>query len=338
MRDLASLPKAHLHLHFTGSMRLDTLHDIAQHRGIRLPVAITDNIAFQAELTARGWFRFQRQYDASRALVRDEDTMRRIVFEAAEDDAKEGSRRLELQIDPTSYAPYLGGITPALEIVLDAAQIASQTTGTEVAIIVAASRIRHPLEARTLARLATRYAGDGPGQVVGFGLSNDERRGSTADFAPAFRIAARGGLISVPHGGELLGSDHLREVIKRLSPTRIGHGIRAADHPAVLQQVVSSGIPLEVCPASNVALGVAPTLDQVPLRALFDAGVNIALSADDPLLFHSRLVDQYHIARQVHGFSDSELATLARMSIMASTASRATKLRLLVGVDAWLSS
>ena len=97
----------------------------------------------------RGWFRFQRSYDAARAVVRSEAAMRRIVREAAEDDAAEGSRRLEIQVDPTSYAPFVGGITPALEIVLDEATRASAATGVEVGVIVAASRTRHPLDART---------------------------------------------------------------------------------------------------------------------------------------------------------------------------------------------
>lgn len=119
--------------------------------------------------------------------------MRRIVLEAAEDDAAEGSGRLEIQVDPTSYAPFVGGISPAVEIVLDAAREASAATGTEVGVIVAASRMRHPLDARTLARLAAQYVGDGPGEVLGFGLSNDERRGDTAAFAPAFAIARRAG-------------------------------------------------------------------------------------------------------------------------------------------------
>ena len=94
--------------------------------------------------------------------------MRRVVREAAEDDAAEGSGWLELQVDPTSYAPFVGGLTPAVEIVLDEAAAASRELGVDVAVVVAASRIRHPLDARTLARLAALHAGDGPGQVVGF--------------------------------------------------------------------------------------------------------------------------------------------------------------------------
>src|SRR5699024_10352532 len=292
-RDLALLPKAHLHLHFTGSMRPATLVELAREQGRRLPpslrsaATIPDSLRLPA--TQRGWFRFQHLYDAARAVVDSEAIMRRIVREAAEDDAAEGSGRLELQVDPTSYAKFVGGITPALEIILDEAAAASAATGVEVAIIVAASRIRHPLEARTLARLAARHAG----QVIGFGLSNDERRGTTAEFGPAFAIEARAGLALTPHGGELLGPGHLADVVDHLRPDRIGHGVRSAEDPALLERIVAAGVSLEVCPASNVSLGVYDEPGGVPLPQLLAAGTRIALGADDPLLFGSRLVDQY---------------------------------------------
>ena len=91
----------------------------------------------RAPVDERGWFRFQRLYDAARACVTSEADMRRIVAEAAADDAAEGSGRLEIQVDPTSYAPHVGGITPALEIVLDEARAATARTGVEVAVVVA---------------------------------------------------------------------------------------------------------------------------------------------------------------------------------------------------------
>ncbi|KRD45695.1 adenosine deaminase [Cellulomonas sp. Root930] len=319
-------------------MRISTLAELATLHGIRLPAALLDADPLHVPADERGWFRFQRLYDAARACVRGEADMRRIVAEAAEDDAREGSGRLEIQVDPTSYAPFVGGLTPALEIVLDAAREASATTGVDIGVIVAASRMRHPLEARTLARLAATHAGDGPGQVVGFGLSNDERRGETPEFAAAFAIARRAGLASVPHGGELLGPAHVEDVVAHLRPDRIGHGVRSAEDPRVLERVVEEGVALEVCPASNVSLGVYATAADVPLRALVDAGATVALGADDPLLFLSRLVDQYAIARDVHGFTDDELAELARSSIRASRAADDVRARLLVGVDAWLAS
>jgi len=338
VRDLVTLPKAHLHLHFTGSMRVASLAEIATERGIRLPSALLDGVPVRPPADERGWFRFQRLYDAARACVRSEADMRRIVAEAAADDAAEGSWRLEIQVDPTSYAPFVGGITPALEIVLDEARSASAATGVEVGVIVASSRIRHPLEARTLARLAARYAGDGPGDVVGFGLSNDERRGETVDWAPAFEIARQAGLASVPHGGELLGADHVAQVVEHLVPDRLGHGVRSAEDPAVLAWLVDRGVAFEVCPASNVSLGVYAEDRQVPLRTLTAAGATVALGADDPLLFGSRLVAQYEVARRVHGFSDHELAELARDSVRASRASGATKARLLAAVDGWIGA
>lgn len=336
-RDVAALPKAHLHLHFTGSMRIETLADLARRHGIRLPEALTDHWPPQLHATdERGWFRFQRLYDLARSCVRGEDDMRRIVREAAQDDAAEGSRWLELQVEPSSYAPFVGGITPALEIVLDEATAASSATGIGVAVVVAASRIRHPLDARALARLAVRYAGDQPGTVVGFGLSNDERRGTLPDFAPAFEIARRGGLALVPHGGELLGPASVVDTLTVLRPDRVGHGVRATEDPAALDRVAASGVTLEVCPGSNVSLGVYPDATRVPLRQLVDAGIPVALGADDPLLFGTRLADQYASARHDLGFTDRELADLARQSITGSRAPEAVRAEASRAVDRWL--
>ena len=337
MRDLRALPKAHLHLHFTGSLRPATLRALAERHGVRLPDSLrqTDGMNPPDLRTTdeRGWFRFQRLYDTARSVVRGEDDVRRLLREAAEDERAEGSGWLEIQVDPTSYAPWLGGLTPAVEVILDAAQEAEEATGVGVAVIIAANRTRHPLDARTLARLAAMHAG---GRVVGFGLSNDERRGRTAEFAPAFRIAARAGLLSAPHGGELVGAENVRSVLDDLGAQRIGHGVRAVEDPRLLDRLAARGVALEVCPVSNVRMGVFDRLSDVPLRTLRDAGVQVALGADDPLLFGERLVAQYDAARAL-GCTDEELAELARDSIRASRAPDDVRSRLLTGVDDWLA-
>lgn len=343
-RSLAALPKAHLHLHFTGSARVSTIRDLADKHGLRLPDSLRDGYppVLSAGRDERGWFRFQRLYDAARHGVRDEEDMRRIVREAAEDDGAEGSRWLELQVDPTSYAPFVGGLTPALEIVLDEARAvtasAATTGAAPVAIIVAASRIRHPLDARTLARLAARYAGEAPGTVVGFGLSNDERRGVTEEFAHAFGIAEKAGLALVPHAGELLGPAAVETTLTAIGPDRLGHGVRAVEDPRVLDLVAVTGVALEVCPGSNIAMGVYGAAEEVPLRTIVEAGVDVALGADDPLLFDSRLLDQYALARNELGFTDPELAGLARGSIRASRAPERVKREALADIDAWLGA
>lgn len=335
-RDLAALPKAHLHLHFVGSMRPATMVDLADGNGIRLPEALcTGHPPELTDTDARGWFRFQRLYEAARAVVRTPADVRRLVLEAAVDDAAEGSGWLELQVDPSSYARLLGGLTPAVELLLDAAAQATARTGVGIGLVIAANRTRNPLDARVLARLAGRYRGHG---VVGFGLSNDERRGPAREFARAFEIARSAGLAAVPHGGELAGPGEIRDCMHLLGANRIGHGVRAVEEPGLGEELASAGVFLEVCPGSNVALGVARNAAAVPLRELRAAGVRIALGADDPLLFGSRLNAQYETARHVHGFSDVELAALALDSVDGSLAPEPLKNRLRAGIAVWLAT
>src|SRR5208282_2879277 len=285
-RPLTGLPKAHLHLHFTGGMRHSTLVELAREHGVHLPEALAADWPPRLRGTdERGWFRFQRLYDIARSVVRTEADVRRLIREVAQDERDEGSGWLEIQVDPSGYAARLGGLTPTVELVLDAAAAATAATGVGIGVIIAANRTRHPLDARTLARLAAAHAGRG---VTGFGLSNDERRGAAADFAPAFRIAARAGLMAVPHGGELAGPASVRACLDELHADRIGHGVQ------------------------------------------------VALGADDPLLFGRRLTAQYQIARNAHGLSDGELAELARMSVRGSAAPSEVRARELARIDAWL--
>ncbi|WP_405088548.1 adenosine deaminase [Microbispora sp. NBC_01389] len=335
-RPLDTLPKAHLHLHFTGSMRHSTLIELARDQGVHLPDALVQDWPPKLRATdERGWFRFQRLYDIARSVLRRPEDVYRLLREAAEDEAREGSRWLEIQVDPSGYAQRFGGLTETLELMLDATEKAARAAGIGMAVIVAANRTRHTLDARTLARLAVRYEGRG---VVGFGLSNDERRGRARDFEHAFRIARRAGLLAVPHGGELLGAASVAECLDELSADRIGHGVRAAESPRLMERLADRQVTCEVCPLSNVGLGVVERPEDVPLRRLFEAGVPIALGADDPLLFGARLLPQYELAREVYGFADAEIAELARQSIRSSTAPEPVRKELLAEIDAWLAA
>ncbi|MEO9324519.1 adenosine deaminase [Nocardioides sp. C4-1] len=336
VRDLRTLPKAHLHLHFTGSMRHATLLELAERDGIRLPDQLVSE--WPPTLSAadeKGWFRFQRLYDVARSVLRTEDDVRRLVLEAAEDDVADGGRWLEIQVDPSGYAARFGGITAFTDLVLDAVRDASRRTGLGIGVVIAANRTRHPLDARTLARLATQYVDRG---VVGFGLSNDERRGRTSEFAGAFAIAERSGLLLAPHGGELRGPDHVRVCLDELHADRLGHGVRSAEDPDLLARIVDAGVALEVCPVSNVALGVYTDLTSVPLPTLLEAGATVALGSDDPLLFGSRLAAQYATMRAAHDLDDATLAELARMSVRASRAPSEVRDAALTDIDAWLGA
>jgi adenosine deaminase len=335
LREVSRLPKAHLHLHFTGSMRHGTLLELAERDGIVLPDSLVED--WPPQLSAadeKGWFRFQRLYDVARSVLRTPEDVRRLVLEAAEDDVRDGGRWLEIQVDPSGYAARFGGITEFTELVLDCVRDASERTGLGMAVVVAANRTRHPLDARTLARLAAQYAGRG---VVGFGLSNDERRGRTEDFAGAFRIAERADLLLAPHGGELRGPDHVRQCLDDLGAQRLGHGVRSAEDPALLDRIVADGVALEVCPVSNVSLGVYSDLTSVPLPQLLAAGATVALGADDPLLFGSRLAGQYATMRAAHDLDDATLASLAEMSFGASRAPSDVVAAARRDIAAWLA-
>ena len=335
-RDLRALPKAHLHLHLTGGMRPSTLVELADRQGTRLPAELLDPSGARLDVTARrGWTRFQRLYDAARDVLRGPDDVRRLVREIAEDEAAAGSGWVEVQVDPSSYAARLGGLQATVELVLSAMADASRSTGVGMALVVAANRTRHPGDAETLARLAKRFAERG---VVGFGLSNDETRGRPEDFAKAFRIARDAGLLAVPHAGELRGERSVRGAVEVLGAARLGHGVRAVEDAATVELLASRGVVLEVCPASNVALGVAGALEDVPVRTLRAAGVPVALGADDPLLFRSGLLDQYAAVRDRSGLSDEDLADLARCAVEGSAAPDDVRARLLAGIDAWLAA
>ena len=336
MRDLRGLPKAHLHLHLAGGMRPATVAELARVQGRRLPAELLDPAGARLDVTARrGWSRFQRLYDAAREVVQGPAEVQRLVAEIAEDERSAGSGWVEVQVDPSSYAARLGGLAATVEVVLDAMATASRDTGVGMALVVAANRTRHPGDAETLARVARRYAGRG---VVGFGLSNDETRGRPEEFAKAFRLARDAGLLSVPHAGEMRGTRSVRGAVEALGADRLGHGVRAVEDAETMALLAERGVVLEVCPASNVALGVAGALEQVPVRELKAAGVKVALGADDPLLFRSGLLEQYVAVRDQQGLPDAALADLAADAVRGSAAPGDVKARLLAGIAAWLAA
>ena len=220
------------------------------------------------------------------------------------------------------------------ELVLDGAAAAADATGVGIGVIIAANRTKHPLEARTLARLAAQYAGRG---VTGFGLSNDERRGAAPEFAPAFKIAERAGLLLVPHGGELAGRPAWRPAWTPCTRTGSAwHPGRRGSRPG--QAAGRRGRHLRGVPVLQrrarrrgdpVAAPAAP-----PVRGR-RAG---RARGRHPLLFGPRLTAQYEIARHAHRFTDAELADLARASALGSAAPEPLRAELLTGIGDWLAT
>jgi adenosine deaminase len=325
MRDLRGLPKAHLHIHLEGAMRPATLHELAAAAGLDVP-----------PIRGFGNFgAFSGMYVAACDVLTSADALSRLTREVVEDSGRDGATWVE----PAVYLPHhnarLGSSAEILEIILGAAAEASRANDIGVGIIVAADRTRDPADAVAQARLAVQYVDRG---VTGFGLANDETGHPPEPFAEAFAIARDGGLMSVPHAGELDGPASVRGALDALGADRLQHGVRAIEDPDLVRRLADSPVCLDVCPTSNVLLSVVPDIASHPLPALLAAGVRCSLNADDPLLFGPNLLDEYELVRAQLALDDATLAHVATCSIDASGAPAEIQKRTRAGIAAWLAN
>jgi adenosine deaminase len=323
-RDLATLPKAHLHVHLEGAMRRSTLRELAERYGLPVP-----------DITSYGSFAaFASTYLASCEVLRSHDDLRRLVTEVVDDAYLAGAVWLE----PSSYIPHhrqrLGSDESVLETILDALAAAAAARGIGAGFMVSSDRNLPPSDAVEQAKLATAYRDAG---VVGFGLANDETGSPPEPFAPAFDRARDAGLLSTPHAGELAGPDSVRGALDALGADRIQHGVRAVEDPELVKRLADSPVCLDVCPTSNVMLSVVPSLADHPLPALLDAGVRCSLNGDDPLLFGPNLLEEYELCRTAFGFDDERLAFIAACSIEASGAPGELKSSARKGIARWIT-
>jgi adenosine deaminase len=323
MRDLATLPKAHLHLHLEGGMRPTTLAELAGAYGMGVP-----------EVRGFGSFTaFAAMYVAACGVLQAPDDLARLVDETVEDAARAGAAWIEPAFYPRHHNEHLGPDEEVVAIVLDALRAASTRHGVGAGLMLTADRTVAPDIAVRLAELAVRHAGDG---IVSFGLANDEAPFPPEPFHEAFAIAKAGGLLSTPHAGELAGPESVRGALDALGADRVQHGVRAIEDPELVKRLADEGVCCDVCPTSNVLLSVVPSLAVHPLGALLDAGVPCSVNADDPLLFGPHLLEEYVLCREELGFDDERMATIATMSVDHSGAPAALKSKARADIAAWL--
>lgn len=316
------MPKAHLHLHLVGSMRPETLTSLAGEQGMEMavPESFVDFKHFHAA------------YALANRTIRDAEHLRRLVFEVVEDAATDGAVWVEPTLYLDSFTEAIGPGELILDIVADAIGSARARVGIGARLIVAADRDLGPADAVRQARLAAR--GD-PDVVGAFGLVNDELNNPLEDFAEALAIASGAGLALVPHAGEFGGPGGVAAALG-IGAARVAHGISAARDRALLERLAETNVCLDVCPTSNVAVGAVESLDVHPLPLLVDSGVSVSLNADDSLLFGCSLLSEYELARDVFGFSDRRIATIAEASIVHSTAPGSLKSAASAGIRQWL--
>ncbi|GAA4784899.1 adenosine deaminase [Microbacterium gilvum] len=324
-RDLRALPKGHLHLHLEAGMRPATLAALCGEIGIEPP----------ATSGFSGFTEFGQCYRSLLAVLREPANLERLLDEVLEDQAADGVVYVELGVSPTFYAEVYGGLDAALAQLVSYAEKASERHGVAVGLMPTVDRTASAEEAVAVARSAAAFAGRG---VVSLGLANDERGFPCRDFAEAFAIAKKAGLQATPHAGELVGPESVREAIDDLAADRVLHGVRAIEDDALVAELAARGIPLDVCPTSNVLLDVVETLADHPLPHLLAAGVRCSINADDPILFGPNILAEYEVCRTVLGLDDTQLAACAWTSIETTLAPSAVKARAKERIDAWLAS
>jgi len=329
MRDLRSLPKAELHVHLEGSIRVATVRELAERAGRPAPHGL-DGDAWRFD----GFMDFIANYGETCALLTSLEDFRRIAVEFCADLSLAGVRYAEAVFSPANHAARLDDWYGPIEAVLDGLEAGARDHGVRVQLTPDIVRDLGTEEAERTLEVATKFAGRG---VVALNAAGSERA-PVADFASIFARARQAGLGSVPHAGEWAGPTNVWQTLEHYTPDRIGHGVRSIDDPLLVAELATRGVPLDVSPVSNVATGVYPSLEEHPFLRLRDAGVVVTLSSDDPSMFGAWLDDVYEAARETWALDDQELAGLAVVAVDASFADDDVKAELRSRIEAWLRS
>lgn len=314
----AGEPLVELHRHLDGNVRLETVIELARRHRLPLPAPTAEELAPHVRLAEprADLLGFLVRLDLLRSVLADYDAVRRVARENLEDAAAEGIDYIELRFSPWFMAePH--GLDPVgvAEAVCDALEQARGTVPVEARLIVIVSRTYGPEAGWREVEAAVRCRDRG---VVALDLAGDELGFPGALFVDHFRRAADAGLHRIAHAGEASGPDSVRQAVEGLGAERIGHGIRAIEDPAVVELLVERGIPLEVCPTSNVHTSTVPSLAAHPLPALIAAGVTATLNTDDPAISGIDLAHEYRVAREEMGLSEATLLALQRNALAAA--------------------
>lgn len=332
-RLIQRMPKAELHLHLDGSLRVDTALDIARTRGVDAPTTWTGMSGVlvgpprspdQADLL--------RAFDLPIALMQDADALERIAAELVEDKAADNVRYMEIRWGPALHTASGLGLADGIAAVVRGASRAAAATGTTVRLICTALR-SHDLETNVdLAEAAARFIGDG---LTGWDYAGPEARFPDPTVAArAFASARAGGLRVTLHAGEWGGAAQVRRALA-MDPERIAHGPGTADDPALMAELRTRGICLDLCPTSNAQATIVPSVAEHPLARLHRAGNRVTLNTDDLTVSDLTLSDEYRNAVERIGLTLPELWAIDRFALDVAFADEATLAPLRAGFDAW---
>jgi aminodeoxyfutalosine deaminase len=285
-------PKIELHVHLEGTVRPETLLEIARRNGYALPVDSVEDL--RALYEYRDFAHFIEVFMLTSGALEHEDDFRQIMVEYAAEAVRHGAVYLEAIF---SLALWRGLDSDVIfRGVCDGAAEARERYGIEIRLTPDIARVYSLDEALQVVRYAIKYRDEG---VVGVGLGGPEVEHPPEPFAPAFELARSEGLASVPHAGEHAGPSSIRGALDALGARRIRHGIRAIEDPELVQELADRRVVLDVCPISNVRTRAVPSLSEHPLPRLVAAGALCSLSTDDPAMFETDLSKEYAAAGEL---------------------------------------
>jgi adenosine deaminase len=326
MTATAAIPKAELHVHLEGTAPPALVRRLAQRNGLALPDGLLES---EDRFAWTDFLHFLDTYDLAASVIRTPEDYRDVTYEYLASCAAEGAIYVELTASPghadtvgLSDEEHYGGIAAGIDD-------ARRDFGIEARILASVVRNFGVGAAEAIAR---RVAEDRHPYVVGFSMAGDEAGFPPGPFAGAFAIAAASGLGCTVHAGEHAGPESVRAALE-LPVTRVSHGVRAIEDPELVRELAQRGILLEVCPTSNVALGVFPTYEAHPFGALREAGVRVTLGSDDPPYFACSIGGEYAVARERLGMEEEDLMDITRTAVEGSFADDGLKSSLLARIE-----
>jgi len=315
------IPKAELHVHLEGTIPPYLALKLAERNRLTLP----ENLIAEdgKSYTYSDFMAFLKAYDSVADVIKHPRDYYDITFDYLKSCAETGGIYVEMMYSP-DHAEQASGIPScehlqAIQQAVDDAEEKHQITGK---IIVTA--VRH-FGAEAAVKVAKQALKETVPCITGFGLGGDEFNYPPKLFEQAYKIAADGGLFCTVHAGEFAPASGMMEAMDYLPIQRIGHGVRAAVSPETIARLIDKNIALEVCPTSNIALGLFKDMANHPLKQLLDAGVKMSLNSDDPPFFRTNLANEYEVTQKFYQFSDAEMIHFTKMAIDYAFTDEATK-------------
>lgn len=316
------MPKVELHLHLEGAAPPAFIRGLAKEKRLDIAGIFDAHGHYQY----KDFWDFLKVYEAATSALKTPEDYARLTLAVLEESAASGVVYCETFLSPDFCGNRdIGAWREYLHAIREAATQAERTMGITLRGVITCIRHFGPEKARETARCAADTAGD---WIVGFGIAGDEKVLTPKDFLWSFDCAREAGLRLTAHAGEWGGPQSVRDAVTDLGVERIGHGVRAIEDPALVDELAERGIVLEVCPGSNIALGLYPDVRRHPISQLYDRGVKVTVSTDDPPFFHTTMAQEFDALNRAFDWDDGVFATLNRTALDAAFCDADTRARI----------